>query len=252
MGSKDITVMLPVHRSNLVLANSCIKHILDNSDYNIVLIDDFGSDYEYLYSRRISFIHNQIPYRQPLSVIWNQCINECPTDNVIIHSWRQRLSQEQFQMIPEKLAEGYATVSFDGIHVFGFHKFLMSKIGLFDTGFKYGQYEDIDWWYRFKYYDLGMYCDDNIEEERVVNGRYVDSMWLDPSETNKKYFYTKWTELESENKILLHKLEENFEEREKFLSYDNGIKYKTWDESVFSPDLIKRFESLKTVESRLI
>ena len=34
--------------------------------------------------------------------------------------------------------------------------------------------------------------------------------------SNKKYFYTKWTELESENKILLHKLEENFEEREKF------------------------------------
>ena len=251
MGSKDITVMLPVHRSNLILANNCIKHILDNSDYKIVVIDDFGSDYEYFYSRRISFIHNQIPYRQPLSVIWNQCIKECPTDNVIIYSWRQRLNQEQFQIIPEKLAEGYAAVSFDGIHVFGFHKFLMSKIGLFDTGFKYGQYEDIDWWYRFKYYDLAMYCDDNIEEERVVNGRYINSMWLDPNETNKKYFYTKWTELESENKILLHKLEQNFEEREKFSSYDNGIKYKTWDESVFSPDLIKRFESFKTVESRL-
>lgn len=251
METKDFTVMLPVHRGNLTLANNCIKHILENSDYNIVVIDDFGSDSEYISDERIKFIHNQDPSRQPLAAIWNQCIEECPTDYVIIYSWRQRLSREQFESIPQRLGEGYAAVTFEGLHVFGFHKYLISKIGLFDSGFKFGQFEDTDWWYRLKYYDLGIVCDDDVAEERVINGRYVDSTWLDPSETNKKYFVTKWTEVKPENKILLHKNEENFDKRLQYTKYDNNTIFKKWNESILTPGLDSHFQVYKHMESKI-
>ena len=44
----DFTIMLPVHRSNLALANDCIQNLLDTSDLPIICIDDFGNDNEYI------------------------------------------------------------------------------------------------------------------------------------------------------------------------------------------------------------
>lgn len=243
--------MLPVHRSNLKLANSCIKHILENCDFNIIVIDDFGNDSDYIQNDRVSFVHNTFTERQPLAAIWNQCIELCPTDNVIIYSWRQRLSKAQFDSIPIKLEEGFAAATFDGLHVFGFNKFLISKIGLFDSGFKLGQYEDTDWWYRLKYYNLAIFCDDNVAEERVVDGSYINSTWLDPAETNKKYFITKWQEVKSENKIILYKLENNFDERVKYEKFSKGKTYKFWADSVLTPGLKDHFETYRIMESKL-
>jgi len=106
MTNTDFTIMLPVHKSNLPLANSCIKHLLDNCNHRIIIIDDFGKDGEYISDSRLSFIHNQFPDRQPLVKIWNQCLKQCPTDNVIIASWRQRPAEYHFSLIRDKLKEG--------------------------------------------------------------------------------------------------------------------------------------------------
>jgi hypothetical protein len=105
--------------------------------------------------------------------------------------------------------------------------------------------------YRLKYYDLGIVCDDDVAEERVINGRYVDSTWLDPSETNKKYFVTKWTEVKPENKILLHKNEENFDKRLQYTKYDNNTIFKKWNESILTPGLDSHFQVYKYMESKI-
>ena len=233
--------MLPVHRGNLTLANNCIRHILDHCEFNIVVIDDFGSDSDYIQNERISFVHNTFENRQPLAAIWNQCIEMCPTDNVIIYSWRQRLTKEQFNSIPDCLSKGFAAVTFDGLHVFGFNKYLISKIGLFDSGFKFGQFEDTDWWYRLKFYNLAICCDDNVPEERIVNGSYVNSTWLDPNETNKKYFLTKWKEEPAQNTIYLYKLEENYSARKYYEKFKPQTEYLSWDNSILTPGLSSHF-----------
>src|SRR5579859_2162172 len=119
---KTFTIMIPIHRGNLDLANECLKHLLDNSDIRIVCIDDFGRDDEYIQSDRISFIHNTFKERQPLVKLWNQCIKACPTDNVIIASWRQRPTRAHFTLIEKKLRERYGMVTFDGLHFFSFNK----------------------------------------------------------------------------------------------------------------------------------
>lgn len=187
---EDITIMLPVHLSNIPLANECLNHLLNNSDLNIIVIDDFGKDEFYIQNDRIKFIHNTFTERQPLVKIWNQCIKECPTDNVIMAAWRQRPSREIFETINQKLKEGYGSVIFDGLHFFAFNKYLTSVIGLFDEGFLKGQFEDTDWMNRHRMADIAIYSGD-IPEQRFINGNYVQTMWADGWELNKNYYDSK-------------------------------------------------------------
>jgi hypothetical protein len=153
----DFTIMLPVHRSNLALANDCIQNLLDTSDLPIICIDDFGNDNEYIKNNRLSFIHNTYSERQPLVKIWNQCIKECPTNNVIIASWRQRPSVDTFKTIYDKTNEGYGLITFDGLHFFCINKYLTTIIGFFDEGFTKGQFEDTDWFNRLRVNNIGIY-----------------------------------------------------------------------------------------------
>jgi len=229
------TIMLPVHRGNLPLANKCITHLLDNSNLNIVVIDDNGFDDNYVESDRVSFIHNHTTERKPLVKIWNQCIKECPTEYVIIASWRQRPTKEHFDLIFEKLDNGYGLVSFDGLHFFGFSKHLTSVIGFFDEGFTKGQYEDSDWWNRLKTNDICIYVGD-VPEERIVN-----SMWLDGAHINKQYYKSKWTEDNANNRLVQHKNEVNMSDRGFFESVYEDREYRKWSESTLPPNLNNYF-----------
>ena len=235
--------MLPVHRSNLPLANECLKSLLQNSDLNIICIDDFGNDSDYIQDERITFIHNTIEGRQPLVKIWNQCIKECPTDNVIIASWRQRPTPEHFKTIEEKLNNGYGLVTFDGLHFFGLNKFLTNKIGFFDEGFTKGQYEDTDWFNRLRTNDIAIHVG-YIDEQKHINGNQVSSMWLEGANLNEIYYKSKWSET-PHNQLIQHSNELNFSDREYFKDLKE-IKYKPWSESNLTENLANYYNIFNT------
>ena len=48
---ENFTIMLPVNRNNLKLANNCINHLLENSDINIIVIDDNGHDHHVVHDK---------------------------------------------------------------------------------------------------------------------------------------------------------------------------------------------------------
>lgn len=230
----DFTIMLPVHRSNLALANDCIQNLLDTSDLPIICIDDFGNDNEYIKNNRLSFIHNTYSERQPLVKIWNQCIKECPTNNVIIASWRQRPSVDTFKTIYDKTNEGYGLITFDGLHFFCINKYLTTIIGFFDEGFTKGQFEDTDWFNRLRVNNIGIYMGD------IAENRIIGSMWLDGAAENKKYYISKWTEDTGNNRLIQHKNEVNICDRSLFYSL-SSITYKRWPESVLAHNLTEYF-----------
>lgn len=210
-------------------------------------MDEHGRDEDYYSDSRVSYIHND-GGRPPLVKIWNRCIEACPTDHVIITSWRQRPTPEHFQIIEEKLANGYGMVAFDGMHMFAFHKYLTQRVGWFDEGFTTGQLEDTDWWYRLKQNDIAIYVGD-VGEERLVNGQYIDSCWLNGT-PNKIYFDTKWKENFIEGSLTLYHEELNIADRNKY-SYE-PISYKSWNESELVEGLSNHFKRFHTVVNQCI
>lgn len=237
----DFTIMLPVHRGNIPFANECLTHLLNNSNLNIVCVDDFGNDDDYIKSNRISFLHNTFPDRQPLVKIWNQCIKICPTDNIIIASWRQRPTPTHFNLIFDKINEGYGMVAFDGLHFFSFNKYLTTQIGFFDEGFTHGQFEDTDWFNRLKTNDIAIFIGD-IGEVRHSNGRQINSLWLNGAEENKKYYISKWVEDTENRRLIQNKNEMNLSDRE-FFKGVKQINYKPWSESILAPNLVGYFNT---------
>lgn len=236
------TIMLPVSRTNLPLANACITHLINTTNINIIVVDDNGNDSEYISHPNVSFIHTQTSERRALVKIWNQCIRECPTEYVILASWRQRPTPEHFKVIEEKLNEGFGVVCFDSLHFFAFSKHLTTVIGFFDEGFTKGQFEDSDFFNRLRINDIGIFCGD-IPEERNFRGREVLSMWLDPSKTNEIYYNQKWTEDRPSGTLILKKNEVNFEDRKMYQGNFSDRSYKNWNESVL-PDNLKNFFTL--------
>jgi len=229
------TIMLPVHRGNIPLANSCITHLLNNCDLNIIVVDDNGFDDDYVKNDRVSFIHKKTNQREPLVKIWNDCIKDCPTEYVIIASWRQRPSKEHFEIISEKLNDGHGLVSFDGLHFFGFSKHLTSVIGFFDEGFTRGQFEDSDWWNRLKTNDICIYVGD-VPEDRVVN-----STWLDGGDINRMYYQSKWTEDGVNGRLIQHKDELNILDRYLYKDVFEDRTYRKWSESTLPNNLYNYF-----------
>jgi hypothetical protein len=197
--------MLPVSRHNLPLANECIQHLLDNCDLNIIVIDENGNDAEYINHDRIKFIHNQTNVRPGLCKLWNQCIKECPTEYPILVAWRCRPSRADFELMKEKIEQGFACVLFPDLHFFTFSKYLTTKIGMFDEGYQSGQYEDLDWMHRLYFADYAIYSG------HVVNQVSYPTCWGDGS-TNRAYYETKFIEARPHGLIQL-KEETNIEDR---------------------------------------
>jgi hypothetical protein len=216
--------MLPVAR-NLELSNRCISHLLQVTDIPIIVIDDFGKDTDYIDhgNPQLKFIHNEFKEKQGLVRMWNQCIRECPTENVIIASWRPRPTPEHFIKIHDKLKDGFAFVALDALHFFAFNKYLTTKIGWFDTGFVTGQYEDTDTLNRLFINDLAIYVSEEIYEERYP------SMWLNDSEKNRDYYNSKWTE--QSPYIIQHKEEENFTDRDIYKDTVSEKQYRNFKDS---------------------
>jgi hypothetical protein len=241
---ENFTVMLPVDCRNLSFANKAISHLIDNCDLKIIVVDDNGKDEDYIKHPNVSHIHVNSTGRRPLVKIWNECIKACPTDYVIIASWRQRPEKSHFETMKQKLDEGYGLATFDELHFFGFHKHLMTVVGFFDEGFEGGQYEDTDFWNRLKTNDIGIFVG-YVPEERNYNGNIINSTWVDLGYINKMYYDTKWTEDHSTNTLIQHKEEKNIEDRNLYLTQYSNRKYKTWSESTLSPNLVSYFTTFK-------
>lgn len=226
------TIMLPVNRKNLPLANECLAHMLSVCDLNIVVLDENGVDSDYIESERISFIHNQTDTRPSLVAIWNQCIKECPTEYPIIVAWRCRPQPVHFETMKRKIDEGFAFVCMQDLHFFTFSKHITTHIGMFDEGFKGGQYEDTDWLNRIFFENVAMYASHEVPEVSFP------TCWPDPT-LNKAYYEQKWTE-DAPLLVLKHK-EENIEDRNFFKGQFPGRAYLTFENSEMHSQNIKAY-----------
>lgn len=236
------TIVLPVLDLDHPIATEGINHLLNNSYHNLIVLYERGN--QTLTSNRLTYFHWDVNTRPALVQIWNKCIEICPTDNIIITSWRQRPTLDHFKIIDEKLSEGFGMVAFDGMHMFAFNKHLTTKVGWFDSGFTSGQFEDTDWWYRLKQKNIGIYVGD-VSEQRVVNGIYVETCWPNGL-SNKAYFDTKWKELPNEGILEIYHEEKNIYDREIYKDLP-CLQYKEWHESVLSSGLDKHFTKFHTI-----
>ena len=225
------TIMLPVAK-NLDLANECIAHLLKVSPYKICVVDDFGIDTDYVQHDKLNFIHLQPEKRYGLGKIWNICIKLCPTERIIMASWRPRPEPHHFEIIDTYLNSGFGMVALETLHFFALPKSVLFKLGLFDEGFISGQFEDTDFFNRFYMNDIAMYVSNEIVESSYP------TMWPDGS-ANKIYFDSKWQEQKEINTLTQFKEEENIKDRELYRKF-NGI-FKKFSESVLKFEPVRNY-----------
>lgn len=182
----NYTVIIPT-RNNLDYANKSIKCVLNNSDCRIILLDDHsGSILEYYRNERVNLVFNT--QKQSLSQLWNQGILLSRTDNIIIMSHRSRPEGTSFTKLNELLQKKYSFVGLKGFHFFGFNKYLLSILGLFDDSYKSANYEDNDFVFKNFEHNLGYYLNDvnDIKDEGESSWKDIDTS------ANKNYFNNKW------------------------------------------------------------
>lgn len=228
------TIMLPV-ANNLPLANECIEHLLKVCDFRIIVVDDFGNDSDYIQNPRLSFIHINPPHRYGLGKIWNICIKECPSERIILASWRPRPEPRHFEIIDKYLNDGFGMVALETLHFFALPKSVLYKIGLFDESFILGQFEDTDLFNRFFMQDIAMYVSEEIQEVSYP------TMWGDGS-ANKAYFDTKWIQDEESHTLIQLRDEVNIMDRDAYKDLD-GV-FKKFSESVLTFEPVRNYYNL--------
>jgi hypothetical protein len=186
----EYTIIVPT-RNNLTIANDFLKNCLYYITYDIILIDDFSdSKLDYIEDSRITIVYNK--EKKSLTQLWNQGIKLTQTDNVIICSHKTRPTHNDFLKNIELLNQGFGLVALGGFHFFSFNKFLCTKIGFFDEGFKTGWYEDNDCLNKLVVNDISYYLSEEIFDLKgssgweliyVENKQYYESKWIEHGET---------------------------------------------------------------------
>jgi len=200
------TIVLPVLKVD-DFAVDCIEHLLSVCDLDVLVICEEEPATPLNKNKRLTFFLNEVEEKQSLVKLWNTCIKKCPSEYVIIPSWRCRPTEDDFALIEEKINEGYGMVDLAALHFFCIGKHLTTVLGFFDEGFKYGQYEDTDWYNRFYMNDIAMYCSNSMEQVPRV------STWLYKASENEKYYHSKWTEDDLGKTLTQHNEEENISDR---------------------------------------
>jgi len=223
----DCSVIIPT-RNNLDYANRAVNCVLNNSNCRVILIDDHsGPILNYFRNERVNIIFNT--YKQSLAQLWNQGILASRTDNVIIMSHRSRPEKQAFYKFFELLNRKYSFVGIKGFHFFGFNKYLMSIMGLFDSSFLSANYEDNDFVLRNFEHNLGYYLNDiqEIHEEG-------ESSWSKVyTQSNKDYFNSKWEFDLDKGFLIKNKLENNYNSKELFSNYKK-LEYLEFNETIDS------------------
>jgi hypothetical protein len=218
--AENTTLLLPI-ANNIQLSNQCIRHMIDNSQCNLIVLYDYNNESDYIKHEKVRYVKNDSA--KGLVSIWNKCIEICPTEYLILTGWRSRPKSEEFTKLFDKLNDGFGMVALKELHFFGFSKYLLTKIGLFDTGFTTGQLEDTDFLNRCCLEDIGIHISDDMHEVSYM------STWLANPNPNKIYYQKKWKE-DSPNLYML-KLEENYNDRSKYFDIYEDRKYKSFNES---------------------
>lgn len=226
----DFTVGFPV-RNRISFANQAIQCILDNCNYPIIIIDDNSDspDAKYIEHPRVKVIYNK--EKKGLTSLWNQILIESETEYIIFSGDKLRPKQKDFQLIEQKLKEGFALVATYMIGFMGFSKHLTTKIGFHDTGFKANGFEDTDLMNKLFVNDLGMYFSKETEYVQVGTGWLYNSI-------NRDYYITKWNEDWINGKIVQLKDDENSGDKSYFLNKFEDRQYFGWNKSELKADNI--------------
>lgn len=192
----DFTIAIPC-RNRIHIANEAIERFLSSCEYPILVIDDVSDtpSAQYVTHERVKIIFNDT--KSGYAALVNQCICESKTEYVIIACDKIRVTPADIKRIEDKLNEGFACVCTQFMHIYGFSKDLVAKIGLFDSGFTSACFEDTDWMNRLFVNDLALYF--SFETELYQIG----SNWS-TNTVNQEYYNTKW--IERDNQLIqLHR-----------------------------------------------
>jgi len=156
----NYTVMIPSHRLALV-------DKVRNAMYPIVPVHVDGTE------------------AKCFSWLVNKCIQECPTEIVIICADKAYPSAAQVELMVKRIEAGYGLVAMYRFAFFGFKKELIRKIGWFDERFVKGCWEDNDISLRLREADIAYY------ESQEVPYQSMPCSWNTWSEAERHY-HAKW------------------------------------------------------------
>lgn len=161
------------------------------------------------------------------SKLVNDCVNQAPTETVILMSDKVNPNHTHVQKVLNLLTDGYAFVALYRFAFFGFNKELFRRIGPLDERFIGGGYEDEDFYLRLYESNLAMYVTQEVPYEKK------QSSWN--YKFSKEHFLKKW----GHNEVLERNLqEENY-------SYDfgknTGQMFLPWNKSFIRPIKVKRW-----------
>lgn len=124
------------------------------------------------------------------SKLVNDCVEQCPTETVIIMSDRVLPDAGHVQKVLRLLEMGYAFVGLYRFAFFGFKKELFRRIGPLDETFVGGGGEDIDWCFRLREANLACYLTHEVPytpgvtrwqygdpEKRLIPKKMVEAKW---------------------------------------------------------------------------
>ena len=231
------TIGLPC-RNRINFCNQALSYFLKNSNYNIIVIDDNSDnlDDKYLEHERIKVIYNK--EKKSLTSLWNQILKESETQYIILGGDKLRPKKKDFELIEQKLNEGFAVVGTYMLGFMGFSKHLITKIGFFDEGFKESGFEDTDVMNTLFVNNLSLYFSQETEYIQIGTG------WQ-PNVVNGNYYRTKWLE-DWENNQIIQLKEGNNLDKEYFSGKFKDREYLTWDKSELKADNIINYYKNKT------
>lgn len=96
------------------------------------------------------------------SKLVNTCVESCPTEIVIMMSYKVLPTADHIKKMVDLIDEGYGLVAMYRFAFFGFKKELMRKIGVLDEYFIGGGGEDDDFYVRLKESNISCYVTEEI------------------------------------------------------------------------------------------
>lgn len=118
----------------------------------------------------------------------NDCVTSCPTETIIMCSYRMTPSPVHVKKTLDLLDKGFGFVGLYLYAFFGFKKELFRKIGFFDERFVGGGYEDYDFNHRLEEADIAAYLSREVpyDSSRQTSWNYNKTRFT------KELFYKKW------------------------------------------------------------
>ena len=159
-----------------------------NSSYSIWLISHRESDMELALSK---LKHNTVHWFNganypSFSQLVNDCVHQSPTETTIVLCNKVAPTDQNIELMLQKLDEGYAFVALYDFRFFGFKKELFRRIGCLDEKFP-GGFEDDDFVLRLVGSNLACYITQEAEHH------WAPSSWAPTGQyPGVSYFHEKW------------------------------------------------------------